>query len=238
MLIHLVRDSSGFSEYDGEILGLTLSFYLTIMVHSPESNTYHGANMHRGEPSSGTPQPNDGHHPCERGYERSSALRPLQAWCNTGPATLSAENAGRPLDIEEPAPLAPQLVTTQPVPASAEAGLQVAGQVREIRRARHLSQRQLAEPHAGASHLHLENRERQGHPHTRLAGASCQRARSGSEPAGPRLAQPPRRRSGRDPRPIRSWPRLPSLLPHLDSLHRTLVYGSVRDMATGRRRTA
>ena len=50
----------------------------------------------------------------------------------------------RPLDIEEPAPLAPQLVTTQPVPASNEAGLQVAGQVREIRRARHLSQRQLA----------------------------------------------------------------------------------------------
>ena len=29
-----------------------------------------------------------------------------------------------------------------------------------------------------------------------------------------------------------------TLLPHLDSLHRTLVYGSVRDMGTGRRRTA
>ena len=42
-------------------------------------------------------------------------------------------------------PLAPQLVASQPaVPASAEAGLKVAGQVREIRKARHLSQRQLA----------------------------------------------------------------------------------------------
>ena len=50
----------------------------------------------------------------------------------------------RPLDIEEPTPLAPQLVTTPAVPASAEAGLQVAAQVRDIRRARHLSQRQLA----------------------------------------------------------------------------------------------
>ncbi len=29
-----------------------------------------------------------------------------------------------------------------------------------------------------------------------------------------------------------------TLLPHLDSLHRTLIYGSIRDMATGRRRTA
>ena len=50
----------------------------------------------------------------------------------------------RPLDIEEPAPLAPQLVSMPTVAASAEAGLQVAAQVREIRRARHLSQRQLA----------------------------------------------------------------------------------------------
>ncbi len=40
--------------------------------------------------------------------------------------------------------MAPQLVTSQPVPASAESGLHVAAQVREIRRARHLSQRQLA----------------------------------------------------------------------------------------------
>jgi len=50
----------------------------------------------------------------------------------------------KPLDIEEPIEFAPQLVTSQPVAPSAEAGLQVAGQVREIRRARHLSQRQLA----------------------------------------------------------------------------------------------
>jgi ribosome-binding protein aMBF1 (putative translation factor) len=50
----------------------------------------------------------------------------------------------KPLDVEEPVVLTPQLVVSSPVPASAEAGLQVAGQVREIRKARHLSQRQLA----------------------------------------------------------------------------------------------
>ena len=50
----------------------------------------------------------------------------------------------KPLDFEEPDPLAPQLVTTQAPPVSNNAGLQVAAQVREIRRARHLSQRQLA----------------------------------------------------------------------------------------------
>ena len=41
----------------------------------------------------------------------------------------------------------------------------------------------------------------------------------------------------------RSWltpflAEIAALLPHLDSLHRTLLYGSVRDMASGRRRTA
>jgi hypothetical protein len=29
-----------------------------------------------------------------------------------------------------------------------------------------------------------------------------------------------------------------NLLPQLDSLHRTLIYGAVRDAATGRRRSA
>jgi transcriptional regulator with XRE-family HTH domain len=50
----------------------------------------------------------------------------------------------KPLDFEEPVQLAPQLVTSQPVPNSGDAGSQVAAQVRDLRRARHLSQRQLA----------------------------------------------------------------------------------------------
>ena len=47
----------------------------------------------------------------------------------------------RPLDIDEPVQLAPQLVCTPPVPNPAEAGLQVARQVRDIRRKNHLSHR-------------------------------------------------------------------------------------------------
>ena len=43
-----LRVSSG---YDAEIFGLTLSFYLTIMVHSPESSTYRGAKKHPGDPA-------------------------------------------------------------------------------------------------------------------------------------------------------------------------------------------
>ena len=50
----------------------------------------------------------------------------------------------RPLDIEEPVLPGPVVVDYHAAEPSAEAGLQVAGQVKEIRRARHLSQRQLA----------------------------------------------------------------------------------------------
>jgi transcriptional regulator with XRE-family HTH domain len=50
----------------------------------------------------------------------------------------------RPLDVEEPVRPVLQLVPHPSAPPSAEAGLQVAGQVRDIRKARHLSQRQLA----------------------------------------------------------------------------------------------
>jgi len=46
--------------------------------------------------------------------------------------------------MEEPPHPVLQLVPHPSAPPSAEAGLQVAGQVRDIRKARHLSQRQLA----------------------------------------------------------------------------------------------
>jgi len=53
-------------------------------------------------------------------------------------------------------------------------------------------------PDAGATHLHLEDRERQSDTYAGFAGASRQRPRGGGEPAGTRLAQPPGRRGGRD----------------------------------------
>ena len=50
----------------------------------------------------------------------------------------------KPLEIEEPEPLVPQLVTESNHPASEGSGLEVARAVRDIRRSRRLSQRQLA----------------------------------------------------------------------------------------------
>jgi transcriptional regulator with XRE-family HTH domain len=128
-------------------------------------------------------------------------------------------------------------VTTQPIPASAEAGLQVAGQVREIRRARHLSQRQLASrmqvPRTYISKI--EN----GKAIPTLG--SLERLANALEVEISQLVRDSRSRREEEVAAILADPflaEIATLLPHLDSLHRTLVYGSLRDMATGRRRTA
>ena len=143
----------------------------------------------------------------------------------------------RPLDTEEPAPLAPQLVTTPPAASSAEAGLQVAAQVREIRRARHLSQRQLASrmqvPRTYISKI--EN----GKAIPTLG--SLERLAEALEVDLCQLVRDSRSRRDEAVAAILSDPflaEIAALLPQLDSLHRTLFYGSVRDMAAGRRRTA
>src|SRR6201996_9112662 len=113
------------------------------MVHFPQSNTNHGAKKHRGEPAlalrtlmmATTLTSVDTREVLRCDSCKLVQFRTVNSHCR---------KCHQPLDIEEPAPLTPQLVTSQPVPASHEAGMQVAGQVREIRRARHLSQRQLA----------------------------------------------------------------------------------------------
>lgn len=142
----------------------------------------------------------------------------------------------RPLDAEEPAPLLPQLVTSQPA-AATEPGLQVAGQVRELRRMRHLSQRQLAGrmqvPRTYISKIEngkaiptLGSLERLADALQVDLGQLVRDERSKREEqvvsvlADPMLAE------------------IAELLPFLSQTHRTLVYGAVRDMAAGRRRTA
>lgn len=143
----------------------------------------------------------------------------------------------RPLDIEEPVHLAPQLVASPAGPSSAEAGLQVAGQVREIRRARHLSQRQLAMrmevPRTYISKIEngkaiptLGSLERLAHA---LEVDMCQ------------LVRDTRSRREEEVAAILADPflaEIAALLPHLEPLQRTLIYGAVRDAATGRRRSA
>lgn len=143
----------------------------------------------------------------------------------------------RPLEIEEPAPLTPQLVKSPCVASSDEAGLQVAAQVREIRRARHMSQRQLASrmqvPRTYISKI--EN----GKAIPTLG--SLERLANALEVGVNQLVRDSRSRRDEEVAEILADPflaEIAALLPHLDSLHRTLVYGAVRDAGTGRRRTA
>ena len=133
--------------------------------------------------------------------------------------------------------LGPQPVPNPPVQAAEEAGLQVAGQVREIRRARHLSQRQLAGrmqvPRTYISKIEngkaiptLGSLERLAHA---LEVDVCQ------------LVRDTRSRRDEEVATILADPflaEIATLLPHLDSLQRTLFYGALRDKATGQRRTA
>jgi transcriptional regulator with XRE-family HTH domain len=115
--------------------------------------------------------------------------------------------------------------------------LQVAGQVRDIRRARHLSQRQLASrmqvPRTYISKI--EN----GKAIPTLG--SLERLADALEVDVTRLVRDARSRRDDEVAAIFADPFLAevaSLLPRLDSLQRTLIFGAVRDKATGQRRMA
>ncbi|MGB6194470.1 MAG: helix-turn-helix transcriptional regulator [Terracidiphilus sp.] len=133
--------------------------------------------------------------------------------------------------------LTPQLVMAQPVQPIAEAGMQVAGQVREIRRARHLSQRQLA-GRMQVPRTYISKIEN-GKAIPTLG--SLERLARALEVDVSQLVRDSRSRRDEEVAAILADPLLAeiaALLPHLDSLHRTLIYGSARDMSMGRRRTA
>ena len=143
----------------------------------------------------------------------------------------------KPLDFEEQTPLAPQLVTSLPAPDAANAGLQVAGKVREIRRARHLSQRQLA-GRMQVPRTYISKIEN-GKAIPTLG--SLERLALALEVEVRQLVRDARGRREEEVAAILSDPFLAEIAPllsHLDPLHRTLFFGAVRDAATGRRRTA
>jgi transcriptional regulator with XRE-family HTH domain len=143
----------------------------------------------------------------------------------------------KPLDVEEPVTLSPQLVPNPSAPASAEAGLQVAGQVREIRKARHLSQRQLA-GRMQVPRTYISKIEN-GKAIPTLG--SLERLAAALDVDVCQLVRDARSRRDEEVAAILADPflkEIADLLPQLDSLHRTLIYGSVRDAAIGHRRTA
>lgn len=236
MLLHLVRVFPAIVGYDGESFRLTLTFYLTIMVHSPHSSTYRGAKKHPGGPALAL-----------RRQDMATTLVSVEArevvrcdFCSLVQYRTRdslCRKCHRPLDIEEPAVLAPQLVKSSVACDTEEAGQQVAVQVREIRRARHMSQRQLASrmqvPRTYISKI--EN----GKAIPTLG--SLERLAVALEVGVHQLVRDSRSAREEEVSAILADPflaEIASLLPCLDSLHRTLVYGAVRDAATGRRRTA
>ncbi len=206
------------------------------MVHFPQSNTHHGATRTaetnalalRNQTMATTLVSVD-----TREVLRCDHCKLVQYRTNNS----LCRKCHRPLDIEEPAPLTPQLVTSMPVPASTEAGLQVAAQVREIRRARHLSQRQLA-GRMQVPRTYISKIEN-GKAIPTLG--SLERLARALEVDMSHLVRDSRSRRDEEVATILADPflaELATLLPHLDSLHRTLIYGSLRDMVTDRRRTA
>lgn len=143
----------------------------------------------------------------------------------------------KPLDIEEPVHLAPQLVISSSGHTAEDAGSQVATQVRDIRRARHLSQRQLA-GRMQVPRTYISKIEN-GKAIPTLG--SLERLAAALEVDVSKLVRDARSRREEEVAAIFADPFLAevaALLPQLDSLQRTLFYGAVRDAASGRRRTA
>ena len=115
--------------------------------------------------------------------------------------------------------------------------MQVAGQVREIRRARHLSQRQLA-GRMQVPRTYISKIEN-GKAIPTLG--SLERLALALEVEVSQLVRDTRSRREEEVAAIFADPFLAevaSLLPQLESLQRTLFLGAVRDAASGRRRTA
>jgi transcriptional regulator with XRE-family HTH domain len=215
---------------------LTLTLYLTIMVHTPEISSSSGAEKRPGKPALAI-----------REQPMATALVSLEArevvrceHCTLVQYRTSnslCRRCHKPLDIEEPIVLGPQPVPSPFPQGSAEAGLHVAAQVRDIRKARHLSQRQLASrmqvPRTYISKI--EN----GKAIPTLG--SLERLANALEVDMSQLVRDARSRRDEEVAAILADPflaELATLLPRLDSLQRTLFYGALRDKATGQRRTA
>jgi transcriptional regulator with XRE-family HTH domain len=143
----------------------------------------------------------------------------------------------RPLEGEENQHPGPVLIGQHSVSSAAEAGFKVAGQVKDIRRARHMSQRQLAGrmqvPRTYISKIENGKAIPTLGSLERLAGALEVDVRQ--------LVQDTRSLHDDEVASILSDPLLAeiaALLPDLEPLHRSLVIGAARDMSMGHKRIA
>ena len=143
----------------------------------------------------------------------------------------------KPLELEEEVRPGPVMVQSLAADPSTEAGLKVAGQVKEIRRARHLSQRQLA-GRMQVPRTYISKIEN-GKAIPTLG--SLQRIADALGVDVSQLVRDARSRRDEEVTAILSDPLLAeiaSLLPRLEPMHRLLISGAVRDMSLGHRRIA
>jgi len=208
------------------------------MVHSPDSSTYPGARRHRGrqalalrtQPMATTLVSIDSREVVHCEFCKLIQFRTRNSLCR---------KCHRPLDIEEAPALGPVPVPDSHQQPSMEAGMQVAGQVRDIRRARHLSQRQLA-GRMQVPRTYISKIEN-GKAIPTLG--SLERLAHALEVDMSHLVRDARSRREEEVEAILSDPflaELASLLPRLSPLQRTMFYGSLREKSavTGQRRMA
>lgn len=208
------------------------------MVHSPESNTYRGAERRFGVPALDLRALPMATYPViQESREVVRCTNPkcklMQYW------TINSlcRRCRKPLRVEEPVRPGPVAVEGRLVEASAEAGQQVADQVREIRRQRHLSQRQLA-GRMQVPRTYISKIEN-GKAIPTLGSLERLAAALGVEMC--KLVRDARSSRDEEVASVLSDPLLAeiaALLPRMSSLHRALVHEAARDMFNGRQRTA
>ena len=141
------------------------------------------------------------------------------------------------LDEDEPEPiLAPQLQLVEPE-TSSRSEVHVAQAIRSLRLRGGLSQRQLA-LRMGVPRTYVSKIENEKATPTLSSLARLALALEVSVPDLLRACGPSRDDEINELMADPFLAEIAALLPNLDSLHRTLVYGAVRDASTGRRRTA
>jgi len=153
------------------------------------------------------------------------------------PSNSLCRRCHRPLDIEEPVRPGPIPLEFQPADPAAEAGLKVAAQVKDIRRARHMSQRQLA-GRMQVPRTYISKIEN-GKAIPTLG--SLQRLADALGVDMRQLIRDARSLRDEEVASILADPflaEIAALLPGLEPLHRSLLFGAARDMAIGSRRTA
>jgi transcriptional regulator with XRE-family HTH domain len=143
----------------------------------------------------------------------------------------------RPLEIDEPEPLSPALIAVSGRSGSEDSGLQVARAVRDLRLERNLSQRQLA----GRMQVPRTYISKIENGKAMPTLSSLKRLALALEVDICKLVHDARSRRNEETAHILADPFLAEIAPYvaqLDALQKSIFLNQVRDMASGRRKSA